>query len=197
MSDQETLGIYDAKAQEYAKITKTDADRAELAAFIEHVAPGGRILDLGCGPGHFAGRMAEHGLVVEATDASGEMVRIASQVAGVSARQETFDALDAVNQYDGIFANFSLLHAERAKVPDHVNAIAKALKSGGIFHIGMKIGDDESRDSIGRRYSYFTEAELEKMMNDNGLSVIWRSHGEDIGLSGEMAAWVVLQSKKA
>lgn len=197
MSDRETLDIYDAKAQEYAKITKSDADRPELTAFIDMIPTGGRVLDLGCGPGHFAARMAQSGLVVEASDASAEMISIASQVDGVSARIETFDALDAVDHYDGIFANFSLLHAERSTVPDHVATIAKALKSGGIFHIGMKTGRDEIRDSIGRRYSYFTEVELEKMMNDNGLTVLRRSHGEDIGLSGEMAEWVILQSKKA
>lgn len=197
MSDKETLGLYDAKAEHYAELTKADVDRPELAAFIAAIPSGGRVLDIGCGPGHFAARMAQSGLRVEASDASVEMIKIASQLEGVSARLEPFEALDALDVYDGIFANFSLLHAERHKVPDHVTAIARALKSGGIFHIGMKIGDDEARDGMGRRYSYFTEDALEKMMEDNALTVIWRSHGEDIGLSGEMAKWVVLQSRKA
>ena len=196
MSDKETLSIYDAKARDYAKLTVNGADRPELASFIDLVCAGGRVLDLGCGPGHFAARMAQSGLEVEASDASAEMIKIASQIDGVSARQETFDALDAVNRYDGIYANFSLLHAERDTVPTHVTAIARALKTGGIFHIGMKLGTDESRDSMGRRYSYFSEAELERMMTDTGLTVVQRSHGEDVGLSGEMAKWVILQSKK-
>ncbi len=197
MSDKETLDIYDAKAHEYAKLTRNEAKNADLLAFIDKVPAGGRVLDLGCGPGHSAGRMAQSGLVVEASDASGEMIKLAAQVPGVNARQEVFDDLDAVDHYDGIYANFSLLHAERSKVPEHVAAIARALKSGGVFHIGMKTGNDQSRDAMGRRYSYFSEAELEKMMTDNALIVVHRNHGNDIGLSGEMAEWVVLQSKKA
>jgi SAM-dependent methyltransferase len=196
MSDKETLGIYDAKAQDYAKLTKDDAKNADAAAFIGFVSKGGRVLDLGCGPGHFAAAMAKSGLVVEAVDASGEMVKLAAKHEGVSARQETFDDLNAVDTYDGIYANFSLLHADRTKVPTHIAEIARALKTGGIFHIGMKTGKGEERDGIGRRYSYFSESELEKMMTDNGLTILRRNHGEDIGLSGEMAEWVVLQSKK-
>jgi len=197
MSDEETVSVYDAKAQDYAKLTKNEGMSADLLSFIERIPKGGRVLDLGCGPGHSAGRMAQSGLVVEASDASAEMIKIASGVSGVSARQETFDDLKAIDHYDGIYANFSLLHAERTRVPEHVATITSALKTGGIFHIGMKTGDEQSRDSIGRRYSYFTEAQLEEMLTDNGLTVVHRNHGEDMGLSGEMAEWVVLQSKKA
>ncbi|MEP5152296.1 class I SAM-dependent methyltransferase [Planktotalea sp.] len=196
MSDKKTLGIYDAKAQDYAKLTVDDAKNADLAAFIDFLPNGGRALDLGCGPGQHAAQMARRGLNVEATDASGEMVKLAAQNEGVSARQETFDDLNGFETYDGIYANFSLLHAQRTKVPEHVSTIARALKPGGIFHIGMKTGAGEERDGIGRRYSYFSEAELEKMLTDNGLTVLRRNHGEDIGLSGEMAEWVILQSKK-
>ncbi|MGH1578545.1 class I SAM-dependent methyltransferase [Planktotalea sp.] len=196
MSDKETLEIYDGKAEEYAKLTENETKNTDLLAFIDMVKDGGRVLDLGCGPGHSAGRMAQSGLIVDASDASAEMIKIASQQAGVNARRETFDALNVLDHYDGIYANFSLLHAERAKVPDHISSIAKALKTGGIFHIGMKTGTSEARDSLGRHYSYFTENELEKMMNDNGLSVRRRNHGEDMGLNGELAEWVSLQSEK-
>ena len=74
--------------------------------------------------------------------------------------------------------------------------MTRALKVGGIFHIAMKKGSGEARDRIGRRYSYFTESELEEMMTDNGLSVIYRNSGCDKGLDGAMADWVSLQGRK-
>ena len=196
MSDQETLDVYNAKAGEYAELTSNDAENDNLVAFLANVHAGGRVLDFGCGPGHFALKMAEAGFEVEATDASLEMVKLADALDGVSARCETFDTLDAVDRYDGIFANFSLLHAPRDAVAGHISQITRALKNGGVFHIGMKTGAGEKRDRIGRQYCYFTETELEKMIVDNGLSVIRRNTGCDIGLDGKPADWVCLQGRK-
>lgn len=196
MSDTETLSVYDEKAQEYAELTQSDAENAEVAAFMQNVKAGGRILDFGCGPGHFAARMAKAGFVVEATDASSEMVKLANLEEGVSARCETFEMLDAVDHYDGIFANFSLLHAQRDAVAGHIGQITRALTFGGVFHIGMKTGTGEKRDKIGRHYCYFSEAELEAMMTENGLTIIHRNHGCDTGLDGAPADWVVLQGRK-
>lgn len=196
MSDEETLKIYAAQAQDYAKLTRTDADSPDLAAFLAFLPQGAHVLDLGCGPGQCAAHMAQHGCRVEATDASPEMIALASAHRGVCARCEVFDDLDAINRFDGVFANFSLLHAARKDVPRHIAQIAQALKQGGIFHIAMKTGSGQSRDGIGRRYSYFCEAELEEMITANGLDVIRRNHGAGIGLSGEIADWVVLQSRK-
>lgn len=197
MSDDETLQVYNQKAQDYAALTQSDAENAQIRAFINNVKSGGRVLDFGCGPGHFAAQMSRSGLLVEATDASSEMVKLASQHPGVTARQEPFEALDLRDHYDGIFANFSLLHAKRDAVPGHIEQITHALKSGGIFHIGMKTGSGEKRDKIGRHYSYFSELELEKMFKDNALTIIHRDHGRDTGLDGSLADWVVLQGRKA
>ena len=197
MSDTETLNVYDVKAQEYADLTQSDAENAEVAAFMNNVKSGGRVLDFGCGPGHFAARMAKAGFEVEATDASSEMVKLANLEDGVSARCETFEMLDALDLYDGVFANFSLLHAQRKAVAGHVAQITRALKSGGVFHIGMKTGAGEKRDKIGRHYCYFSENELATMMGDNGLTIIHRNHGRDTGLDGAPADWVVLQGRKS
>lgn len=196
MSDENTLSVYDVKAQEYAELTDGVVNDPDLTCFMNALPKRGLILDLGCGPGHTAGRMAQHGFAVEATDASSEMVKIANQVQGVIARQETFDDLHLIEHYDGIFANFSLLHAQRDAVPAHLTQITRALKAGGIFHIGMKTGSGEKRDRIGRHYCYFTEEELEAMLIENGHTVIHRNHGSNLGLDGVMAEWVVLQSRK-
>lgn len=195
MSDDETLAVYDAKAQEYLDMSGPSANGTDLASFMEAVAAGGKILDLGCGPGHMAARMVENGFEVDATDASLEMVKYANAQKGVRARQETFDELNAHAQYDGIFANFSLLHAKQDDFPKHIAQIAQALKPEGVFHIAMKTGSGESRDSIGRRYSYFTEVELDKILSANKFTIFRRNHGTEAGLSGDVADWVSLQCR--
>ena len=114
---------------------------------------------------------------------------------GVNARQAGFDDLTAEALYDGVWANFSLLHAPRADVPGHLDQINRALKPDGVFHIAVKTGTGSERDSIGRMYTYFTEDELNGLLADIGMTAFERREGRDMGLSGEMADWVALLAR--
>lgn len=143
MSDTKTIGVYDVRAADYARENDAHANEdAQLGAFIAACPSGGKVLDLGCGPGAAASRMAESGLKVDATDASAEMIALAAKHPGVTARQATFDQIGGTAIYDGIWASFSLLHASRAAFPDHLAALHTALKPNGIFCIGMKLDAD-------------------------------------------------------
>ena len=120
MADQETLAVYDAKADDYAALTPDPDEVKTLTAFLDCFEPGARVLDFGCGPGHYAAAMAQSGLNVDAFDASEEMVALATAQPGVTAWQATFDELSAEAVYDGLWANFSLLHAPRTEMPSHL-----------------------------------------------------------------------------
>ena len=192
MSDKKTIEIYDARAQTYADLVARQSPDADLQSFIDAVRPGGRVLDLGCGPGNSAAMMKSAGLIADAMDASTEMVRLARDIHGVSAQHARFDDLSGSEIYDGIWANFSLLHAPKADLPRHLAAIKTALKPGGVFHIGMKLDEKDGRDGIGRLYSYYSIAELDSLLESAGL--IPRTHrtGRDKGLSGEMSDYVII-----
>ena len=197
MADKETLDVYDAKAAEYdARFSGKGGPDTQLRAFLDRVPARSRLWDLGCGPGRSAGLMAAEGHDVLATDASSEMVAIAATRAGVTARQEVFDDISGEAAFDGIFANFSLLHAAPEDIPRHLAAIATALKPGGVFHMGMKLGEGMHRDSIGRRYTYVTEAELERFFQDVGLEPLERWFGTGAGLSGSNDPWIVMHGIK-
>ena len=92
--------------------------------------------------------------------------------------------------YDGVWANFSLLHAAREDFPRHLAAIQKALKPGGAFHIALKAGTGAERDRIGRHYTYYTEDELTGLLKAAGFTVGSYRRGRDKGLSGEDADWI-------
>ncbi|MDA7425220.1 class I SAM-dependent DNA methyltransferase [Thalassococcus lentus] len=190
MSDPKTIGVYDARAQDYATLTGTEEPDETLRAFMAALPDAARVLDLGCGPGGASAHMAKAGFQVDAWDASAAMVELASKIPGVSARQARFDDLDAIGEYDAVWANFSLLHAPLAEIPSHLTAIKRALKSGGLFHIAVKEGEGENRDAIGRRYSYFTRDSLSDLLNQAGLTPgPWKS-GRDKGLSGKIDPWI-------
>lgn len=193
MSDDETLRVYADRAQDYAKrFTGDSKQNTHLMAFIAALPAGGHALDLGCGPGHAAARMADAGLRVTALDPVPEMVDLAAAHAGVEAHVASFDDIAGTDLYDGIWANFCLLHAPRDAMPRHLAALAQALKPGGWFHIGMKTGTGSKRDPIGRLYTYYTDAELSGLLEDASLTVTERTTGREKGLDGVPADWICL-----
>ena len=195
-ADAETIAVYDERVKEYAEVfVRTELD-PDLVRFMKHLVAGGHVLDLGCGPGQASAVMRDHGFRVDPVDASPGMVKLANETHDIHARLATFDDLDALETYDGVWANFSLLHARREQVPLHVSAIHRALKPEGIFHIGMKTGEGERRDHLGRRYSFFSEAALRGMLEASGFTVLAASTGRDKGLAGSVDPWVTLLSRR-
>ena len=192
--DAETLSVYDAKAADYAKLVGSDDEHESLQGFVADMPTGAHVLDLGCGPGLYAASMVRKGCTVDAIDGSAEMVALAAARDGVSARQGFFEDIDAEDTYDGVWANFSLLHAARADLPAHLARLKRALKDGGIFHIGMKLGDSEARDGLGRRYTYVTQEELLDLLKSAGLTPYHTTLGEDLGLDGTMAKFILVRA---
>jgi SAM-dependent methyltransferase len=191
VSDPETLAAYAREADTYERTVDPYNTRdPRLRNFIAACPPGGRVLDLGCGPGAAAREMAKAGLAADAMDAAPEFVTKAAKHPGVKAWQATFDEIKADSIYDGIWANFSLLHARRADFPRHLAALRHALKPGGVFYIGMKLGTGEQRDRLGRFYTYYTQDELERLLQDAGFTVTGVHLGEGKGLEGTVQPWI-------
>jgi SAM-dependent methyltransferase len=190
VTDRDTIAVYDARAGDYAKLDPSDTPSATLSAFIATLPRGAKVLDLGCGPGTSARHMARAGCTVDAVDASSGMIALAGQIDGVTAWQATFDDLTGTAIYDGVWANFSLLHALRVDMPRHLDAIHQALKHGGLFHIAVKEGNGEGRDSLGRHYCYYTEPDLMTLLKAAGFTVGPTRRGRDKGLGGNEENWI-------
>lgn len=136
--------------------------------------------------------MRDAGHSVDALDASPEMAKLAKEKFGLDVTVASFDSLTAEADYDGIWASFSLLHVPKADLPTILTAIHRALKPGGQFHISVKLGTGEARDSIGRFYAYYSDAELTALLATAGFTVTERDFGNSPGLSGESAPWIAL-----
>lgn len=194
--DEQTLQVYAERTEDYANFAKGLEPDRDLKAFMAAVPEGGRVLDFGCGPGNSAAIMKAAGLVAEASDASPEMVAMAQDKYGIEARCETFDDLTAEAVYDGIWANFSLLHARKKDLPRHLGQIAKALKPSGIFHLGTKTGEGERRDAIGRFYAYYTLEEMTAHLTETGFTQLSHREGSTEGLDGTLAPFMIILSRK-
>ncbi|MEO0918938.1 MAG: class I SAM-dependent methyltransferase [Pseudomonadota bacterium] len=195
-ADKETLAVYAKRAGDYAKRFGSSSVGRHVASFLAELPAGARIVDLGCGPGHAAAAMQRDGFEVDAIDASPELAEIARTQNQVNVRVGTFEALDAVNYYDGVFANFSLLHAPKSEMPDHLTRISRALVRDGVLHLGLKRGSGEKRDTIGRFYAYYELEELTDLLTKAGFQVIGVTEGQEAGLDGTVAPWIVLLARK-
>ncbi|MGB1234164.1 MAG: class I SAM-dependent DNA methyltransferase [Planktomarina sp.] len=195
MTDKQTLAVYDAKIEDYKNLTAAQPGFA-LRQFIAALPANGTALDLGCGPGFAAAEMALKGLRVTATDASPEMANAAGQHQGVIARCEDFSAIPTTPTYDGIYANFSLLHGRKADFTGYITACHAALNPNGYLHLGLKQGTGEERDAIGRFYSYYMPDELHDILSQAGFTVAWKTEGEEVGMAGSMDPFILIQARK-
>jgi len=193
VTDRTTLDVYEEKAADYAALGLTDSQVTSLDAFLATLPEGGAILDIGCGPGLHAAYMQERGFQVlglEPTEAFLDEAR----ARGVNARHGTFDDITETAAYHGIWASFCLLHADRADLPRHITAMARALHPGGTLFVGMKTGTGTKRDRLGRRYTYVTDPELTALIEAAGLTVTSRVTGIEQGLDGTMAPYILMMA---
>lgn len=190
--DAQTVALYNAKATEYLEKFQTTDPNPRLLEFIDALPQGGNVLDLGCGPGNSAAVMRDRGLQVTALDASAEMAAIAKKLFDLNVTLGTFDDITGAAIYDGVWANFSLLHAPRTDMPRHLAAVHAALKPQGRFLIGLKSGTGEKRDALGRFYTYYTQDELTGLLDAAGFTIARIETGEEAGLAGPVEPWIIV-----
>ena len=184
-ADARTLAFYAEAAERYADSFGRVEERAQAKHFLSHLpVEKARILDLGCGPGNASALFAAAGHRPDPVDASAGMVGIAREVHGLPARLGTFDEDFGTAAYDGIWASYSLLHARRSELPGLIGRLARALRPGGPLYLGLKLGEGERRDSLGRRYAYVTEAELRDWLAGARLAVAWWNTDVKRGCAG-------------
>lgn len=154
--DDATLQFYRQNAEAYAKREITSRHQ-RLTKFLALLPKGAAILELGCGAGADSAEIIARGYDVTPTDGSPEMAEVASRRLGRAVGTLLFHDLDAVEAYDGIWANACLLHVPRDQLASVLALIHRALRPGGAFYASYKKGDIDGRDTLDRYYNYPTE----------------------------------------
>ncbi len=182
--DTQTLDFYTREAAAYADYTSQEKRSPLLRRFADLLPAGADVLDFGCGSGWAAYRLNEFGLRAVGFDGSDGLAEQARERYGVEVTVGRFDAFDAKAAYDGIWASFCLLHDTRAAMPGHLARLHRALRPGGPIYIGLKEGEGESRDSLGRLYTYFGADEMTGLLTSAGFGEILIETDQTKGYDG-------------
>lgn len=167
MQQNDTLTWYRENAETFLSRTGNVDMTMTYDPFLELVAPGGSILDLGCGAGSAALYFTRKGYKVLAVDGCAEYCEHTRRRAGCEVRQMLFGELDYTNAFDGVWACASLLHVRKDALPGVLRLIRRALKKDGVFYASFKYGETE-REKNGRLFSDFTEESLRTLLDEAG-----------------------------
>ena len=134
---------YDEAADRRDRKVKEPWKLAERAAFLRRLKQANctRMLEIGAGAGQDSVYFASHGLDVVATDLSAAMVALC-RAKGLDARVMDFSQLDLpAESFDAVHAMNCLLHVPNAELPAVLASIARVLRPGGLFFLGVYGGD--------------------------------------------------------
>ena len=174
------VNYYDVHAKEYAELT-VNADMSHAyEKFLRYLTLGAKLLDAGCGSGRDSLFFMRQGYRVTMLDASAAMCRCAEKLTGQKALHKTFAEIHFEKQFDGIWANASLLHVPEQELENVLKILHRALKDDGVLYASWKYGEAERRDGE-RFYCDMTEEKLKKLLRRTGCFVckeVWVS--EDV-----------------
>ena len=175
MSTDPTIAYYDEHALQYETDTLSLDMRHLYATFLDSLPAGGRILDLGCGPGRDAKAFTDLGFDVTGVDGSAAMVELARRNASCPIHHMTFDEIPWRDEFHGIWACASLLHVSVERMPETLQRLQCALRTGGVLYMSFKVGEGTTYRG-GRTFTNLTESQFVSIVDATtglGLESLW------------------------
>jgi SAM-dependent methyltransferase len=183
MDEERIRASYDQVARAYAGRGMDDLaakpfDRDILTGFARRVGPGGRVLDLGCGPGRVTRFLHGQGLNVTGIDLSPEMIEAARALnPDLSFAVASMFALPfpdgAIN---GLVAMYSIIHIPRSDQPALFRELRRVLAPSGWLLLAYHLGgqDRHVEEWVGQpvdmEFLVFAPGEIEARLAEAGFT---------------------------
>ncbi|WP_406229746.1 class I SAM-dependent DNA methyltransferase [Nocardia sp. NBC_01009] len=140
---------YDTVAENYATDLRDELrgkplDRALLSSLIEQTESGKPIADLGCGPGHIAAWLADHGATTVGIDLSAAMVALGRKhYSAVEFRAGDLLELPAADgEFGAAVAFYSIIHLAPGELRSAFEQVHRVLRPSGLFLVSFHIGSE-------------------------------------------------------
>jgi SAM-dependent methyltransferase len=198
--EEVTIAEYQLTAQSFRAGT-WDHDVSQNRDSLTAAMPGnpGKILDIGCGPGRDLVAFKSQGHTVVGLDATPAFVEIAKDLSGCEVWHQSFLNLDLPDsEFDGIFANASLIHVPSNQMVKVLKDLHKALVVDGAIVMSMCRGNWEGYDErpTGKRYITGWEYEtLAPCLTQAGFAIVHHYYRPP-GLPRKAQSWLAIVAKK-
>lgn len=174
----ETSAAYSDRATEYAELLGSmaavhPADQQLVDSWAGGLS--GRVLDAGCGPGHWTAHLQGLGLDVYGTDLAPALVEHArSTFPGVRFELQSIDQIDEPDgSLGGVLSWFSTIHHEPSTIDVPIAEFSRTLRPGGRLVLGYFDGDTcEPFDHAVVRAYRWPAGELHRVLEAAGLEVV-------------------------
>lgn len=177
---QQTKDAHNAIAQKYYELYKDDkTDLIYFDNFLEMCK--NKILDLGCGMGHYSNYMYNKGFEVTGIDFSEEMIKIAqNNNSDINFLVSDICDLNVLQsqKYNGIVIAYVLQHLSKNEVNELFNNLKNYLEKDAMLLLFLREGESvlEEEEPIDTRFKYiineYTEDEIKLLLNNNGWETI-------------------------
>ena len=177
---------YDRIAEDWTRDHERDTWWLECTTrFVSLLPAGARVLDAGCGSGQKARFFQDRGARVLGIDFSEKLLEIARQAA-TAADFRLLDLRDIrtlSEEFDGVFAQASLLHIPKAETFSVIEGMVSRLVPQGLLYIAVKaqrpgkpeeeiVTESDYGYAYDRFFSYYTLDELRAHVDRLGLSEV-------------------------
>lgn len=184
-SQTELQTSYNRVAEAYAKrfydeLDRKPFDQKMLDWFAEKVEGLGIICDLGCGSGHIANYLHDHGLAVCGIDLSSGMLKQAQKLnPHLTFQQGDMLSLTDVadDSFGGIAAFYSIIHIPRLLASDALREMKRVLRRQGAllltFHIGQQTNHLEEwfDEKVFLDFHFFETKEMKEYLRMVGFEL--------------------------
>ena len=187
MNDAEVLQAYSVRASEYTAILGTvedmhELDRRCIERWAEQIS--GRVVDAGCGPGHWTDFLHKRGIDISGIDLVPEFIENARiRFPEISFEVSSLRALHiAEGSLDGVLAWYSLIHLPPAELPQVLSELYRVLTSQGHLLLGFFEGESaEPIDHAVTKAYYWSVDRMSSLLQDAGFDVIKVETRQDLG----------------
>ena len=151
-----------------------------IVDFVRRLAKGSQVLDVGCGSGFVAGKLAESGMEVSGIDISRNMLKLAR----TSVKSAKFYRMDmrkikfTSDTFDGITCIYSIIHVPRDEHLKILKSFQRILRPGGILLVCFGVTEHEGTEEwtgwMSRMFwSSFDRGTNMRLVERAGLRLVW------------------------
>ncbi|NAZ53751.1 methyltransferase domain-containing protein [Vibrio toranzoniae] len=173
-----TIEFYNENADSYYLQTNHIDMSPSYQAFRKYLRPGGRVLDAGCGVGRDTRFFISKGYKVHSFDLSEKMCKITSRYPFSFCEQMSFLDVDFYEQFDGVWANASLLHLTPKDLGEALKRLVRSLSLDGVLFASFKTTDNYVKNDK-RKFYFHTSSILEEIISTENLGIelieTWKS----------------------